>query len=590
MRGIFQRSAAAGNPSAAGRGPVPGGRAESGVGVGTGSREGVGAGSGTGRGEVLGGGGGRRPGAVTGRGRGIGIGIDRGTDSGTSIRTGIRWKLSTAIALVGALVAVALSLVVHNAARVSMLDNSRDLADERIQLAERMYGPGRPPSFGAKIDDPSIPSDLMVKVSEGRRATYVSDSSNGVPDIWAAVPLRNGQVLSWHERFTDRNADVMKDLDQALIIGSIAVVFGGSALGVLIGGQLSRRLRKAAAAANRVAKGEPDVRVRDAIGGVVLDETDDLARAVDAMADALQQRIEAERRVTADIAHELRTPVTGLLTAAELLPPGRPTELVRDRAQAMRTLVEDVLEVARLDGASERAELQDLMLGEFVARRIAAKGADVEVRVVHESEVTTDPRRLERVLLNLLANAAARQAADRGHRRGPGHPRPRPRPRFPREAPRRGAEPLPHRQHRPCGRRPRTGPHHRRRPGPGARRTADLPQRTARRGPGERARRGRGRGAVAAGTRTDEHGELSDAAGVREVGGPRPGPSSPPLSDRHRARRKAPGADNAGGLRCEEFRGREGRPRGQVRPARRAGPGVPRPTRRPHRAWARPLP
>ncbi|MEU4169043.1 two-component system sensor histidine kinase CseC [Streptomyces sp. NPDC026665] len=380
--------------------------------MGTGSRGGVGA-------EVLGGGGGREHGGAGGRGHGgsggrghggrgrsIGIGIDRCADSGTSIRTGIRWKLSTAIALVGALVAVALSLVVHNAARVSMLDNSRDLADERIQLAERMYGPGRPPPFGAKIDDPSIPADLLAKVSEGRRATYVSDSSTGVPDIWAAVPLRNGQVLSWHERFTDRNADVMKDLDQALIIGSIAVVLGGSALGVLIGGQLSRRLRKAAAAANRVAKGEPDVRVRDAIGGVVLDETDDLARAVDAMADALQQRLEAERRVTADIAHELRTPVTGLLTAAELLPPGRPTELVRDRAQAMRTLVEDVLEVARLDGASERAELQDIMLGEFVARRIAAKGADVEVRVVHESEVTTDPRRLERVLLNLLANAA----------------------------------------------------------------------------------------------------------------------------------------------------------------------------------------
>lgn len=72
----------------------------------------------------------------------------------------------------------------------------------------------------------------------------------------------------------------------------------------------------------------------------------------------------------------------------------------------MRTLVEDVLEVARLDGASERAELQDIMLGEFVSRRVAAKDAGVEVRVVHESEVTTDPRRLERVLFNLLANAS----------------------------------------------------------------------------------------------------------------------------------------------------------------------------------------
>ncbi|GAA3844440.1 HAMP domain-containing sensor histidine kinase [Streptomyces phyllanthi] len=329
--------------------------------------------------------------------------------SRSGLRTGLRWKLSAAIAMVGALVALALSLVVHNAARVSMLDNARDLADQRIQVAQRIYESGRqqnPGAFGVEVDDAAIPKDLLAKVTEDRRATYIAEDSQGIPEIWAAVPLKDGRVLSLHTRITDRSTDVLKDLDQALVIGSIAVVFGGCALGVLIGGQMSRRLRKAAAAANQVAKGETDVRVRDAIGGVVRDETDDLARAVDAMADALQQRIQAERRVTADIAHELRTPVTGLLTAAELLPPGRPSELVRDRAQAMRTLVEDVLEVARLDGASERAELQDIVLGEFVSRRVAAKDAEIEVRVVHESEVTTDPRRLERVLFNLLANAA----------------------------------------------------------------------------------------------------------------------------------------------------------------------------------------
>ncbi|MDO0935335.1 two-component system sensor histidine kinase CseC [Streptomyces sp. DG2A-72] len=325
----------------------------------------------------------------------------------TGIRTGVRWKLSVAIAFVGALVAIALSLVVHNAARVSMLDNARELADERIQIAQRNYELSKRPNFpNVEINDPDLPPELRLKVEQGRRATYVTDDKGGVPDIWAAVPVTDGRVLSLHTGFTDRSTDILNDLDQALVIGSIAVVLGGSALGVLIGGQLSRRLRKAAAAANQVAKGETDVRVRDAIGGVVRDETDDLASAVDAMTDALQLRLEAERRVTADIAHELRTPVTGLLTAAELLPPGRPTELVLDRAKAMRTLVEDVLEVARLDGASERAELQDIMLGEFVSRRVAAKDPAIEVRVVHESEVTTDPRRLERVLFNLLANAA----------------------------------------------------------------------------------------------------------------------------------------------------------------------------------------
>ncbi|MGW0735280.1 two-component system sensor histidine kinase CseC [Streptomyces sp. NPDC002851] len=322
------------------------------------------------------------------------------------LRTGVRWKISAAIALVGALVALSLSLVVHNAARVSMLDNARDVQDERVQFASRYYESTGQIRFGTKLDDPELPPELKAKAEHGRRASYVMENENGVPDIWAATPVSGGHVLSLHSRFTDRSATVMRDLDQALLIGSIAAVFGGCTLGVLIGGQLSRRLRKAAAAANLVAQGQTEVRVGESVGGVVRDETDELAQAVDAMGDALKQRYEAERRVTADIAHELRTPVTGLLTAAELLPPGRPSELVKDRAQAMRTLVEDVLEVARLDGASERAELQDINLGEFITRRVAAAWPDVEVRVVHESEVTTDPRRLERVVGNLITNAA----------------------------------------------------------------------------------------------------------------------------------------------------------------------------------------
>ncbi|MBP2404341.1 two-component system sensor histidine kinase CseC [Streptomyces syringium] len=322
-----------------------------------------------------------------------------------ALRSGLRWKVSLAIAGVGALVAVALSLVVHNAARVSMLDNSRDVMDERVQVAQRFYETTGRLMLRAKLDDPALPKQLRDAADIGLRATYLQDSGDGAPEVWASVPLRNGKVLSIHTRFKDR-FDILDDLDKALIVGSVSVVLGGCALGILVGGQLSRRLRKAATAARKLADGDPDVRVREAIGGRVRDETDDLARAVDGMAEALQDRLEAERRVTADIAHELRTPVTGLLTAAELLPPGRPTELVRDRAQAMRTLVEDVLEVARLDGFAERAEMQEIELGEFVLRRVRAAAPDATVKVVRDAYVSTDPRRLERILGNLLANAA----------------------------------------------------------------------------------------------------------------------------------------------------------------------------------------
>ncbi|MGY5129580.1 two-component system sensor histidine kinase CseC [Streptomyces nigrescens] len=323
-----------------------------------------------------------------------------------ALRTGLRWKLSAAIALVGALVAIALSLVVHNAARHSMLDNSRDVQIERLNFTQKIFESTNRLQFGAKIDDPALPPALRDEVAKNKRATYLQDTGQTAPEVWAAAPLSNGRVLSMHDRFPDRFA-VLDDLDQALVVGSTAVVVGGCALGVLVGGRLSQRLRKAAAAAGKLADGDTSVRIRDEVGsGRVRDETDDLAWAVDAMSDALQERIEAERRVTADIAHELRTPVTGLLTAAELLPPGRPAELVRDRAQALRTLVEDVLEVARLDGHAERAELQDVVLGEFVSRRVRALDPEIAIEVVRDAEVTTDPRRLERILGNLIANAA----------------------------------------------------------------------------------------------------------------------------------------------------------------------------------------
>ncbi|MEV6009927.1 HAMP domain-containing sensor histidine kinase [Streptomyces sp. NPDC051976] len=319
-------------------------------------------------------------------------------------RTGLRWKLSAAIAVVSALVALALSLVVHNAARVSMINSARDVQDERVQSALRIYESTGRLVFYAQLDDPSLPRELKAYAAKGQRATYVQDG-HGPPVVWAATPANDGRVLSLKTGFTDRYS-VLVDLDQALVAGSLAVVVGGTALGVLIGGRMSRRLRKAAVAARKVADGDTQVRVREAIGGRMRDETDELARAVDAMADALQLRLEAERRVTADIAHELRTPVTGLVTAAELLPAGRPSEMVRDRSQALRTLVEDVLEVARLDGAAEQADLQEVALGEFVRRRVQALAPEAKVTVDEDAVVPTDPRRLERILGNLLANAA----------------------------------------------------------------------------------------------------------------------------------------------------------------------------------------
>lgn len=308
----------------------------------------------------------------------------------------LRWRLSAVIALVSAVLAVALSLLVRTEFSRVQLADARRVQDERIQLVVHDYGLTGRASLGSQMDAPDVPAELLAAVRGGRRATYLERTADGAW-IWAAAET-DGHVLSLRSPYTDRD-DALRQLDNALILGSGGVLVLAAVLGVLLGGRLSRRLRRAAVAARRVAEGDATLSVGAEIGARPRDETTELAQAVDAMAAALRERIVAEQRVTADIAHELRTPVTGLVTAAELLPPSRPAELVRDRVGVLRSLVEDILEVARLDTATEQAELVEVPLGEFVARRVPSA-------VVTDAEtVRTDPRRLERVLVNLLQNA-----------------------------------------------------------------------------------------------------------------------------------------------------------------------------------------
>lgn len=308
----------------------------------------------------------------------------------------LRWRLSAVIALVAAVLAVALSLLVRTEFSRVQLEDARRVQDERIQLVVRDYGLTGRAALGAQLDAPDVPRALLDAVQGGRRATYLQRTPGGAW-LWAAAQT-DGHVLSLRTAYGDRD-NALRQLDNALILGSAGVLVLASVLGVLLGGRLSRRLRRAATAARRVAEGDATLTVGAEIGDRPRDETTELAHAVDAMAAALRERIVAEQRVTADIAHELRTPVTGLVTAAELLPPSRPAELVRDRVNVLRALVEDILEVARLDTATERAELVAVPLGDFVSRRVPA------ARVTDAETVRTDPRRLERVLVNLLDNA-----------------------------------------------------------------------------------------------------------------------------------------------------------------------------------------
>jgi signal transduction histidine kinase len=189
-------------------------------------------------------------------------------------------------------------------------------------------------------------------------------------------------------------------------VGSALVTLVASVLvGVPVAFRLTYRLSVVAGLARRVNSGALEVSRRAMPGSLGTDEVSDIYRALDTLATRARAAGHSEVRFTADVAHELRTPLTGLVTAAELLPPGRPSELVQDRVRKLRTLVEDLLEVSRLDSRVETADLKPCDLGPLVKQIVTNAMPEARVDVVGDARVLTDPRRVDRVLTNLLNNA-----------------------------------------------------------------------------------------------------------------------------------------------------------------------------------------
>jgi signal transduction histidine kinase len=149
-----------------------------------------------------------------------------------------------------------------------------------------------------------------------------------------------------------------------------------------------------------------------------------MARLAGSLADTVDELTAArdrERRFVADVSHELRTPVTALVhEAAELaddidrLPSGtrRVVELLDGDVRRLRDLVEELLELSRLDAAGDRPELEmgELDVARFLDAVVAPRLPDGTVQAPAGLHVRTDRRRLERIVGNLVDNARVHAA------------------------------------------------------------------------------------------------------------------------------------------------------------------------------------
>lgn len=310
----------------------------------------------------------------------------------------LHWKIILLVSTACAAMALTVGVLVHESTlRRSMHEGAVRAVEQLDRAQQDARRTGRPEPLA---DPAELPDALLRQVERQEQGTYYEDGPPA-PVYWAAE-RKNGQL---HALRTDMTADLLtrQALDRHLwkySLVTLAVVIPATALATELP---ARRLRRVARTARRITAG--DLQARTGMGRRGGDEITEIAATVDAMADSLRDRLAGEQRFTADVAHELRTPLMGLVTSAGLLPEGEATDLVRDRVRVLRDLVEDLLEISRLDAGAERVEPRRVPLAELVEESVARTGLPATVTATGDPVAETDPRRLDRIVTNLVINA-----------------------------------------------------------------------------------------------------------------------------------------------------------------------------------------
>jgi signal transduction histidine kinase len=320
-------------------------------------------------------------------------------------RTSLRRKIAALAAVTALFVVAAVGVLVHLWTAQDIRARGEARAVNTLYAAMDVHRRTGVLTDGAELDPADLPAALRDPADGARHHVHDGHVEGNVgPSVWAAQ--RTGgpgsPVLAVQINLGPDHANLAR-LDAAMAVASLVALATAVPLAVYGAGLLSRRLGRVAETAARISAGDLDARTGPTKGR---DEVADIAATVDRMADSLALRLRTERRFTADVAHELRTPVGGLLAAVDLLPPGETEDLLRARVRDLRDLVEDLLEISRLDAGAEEPVRVRVPLGAVVAEAVARTGLDTEITDDGSAQtVETDPRRLERIVANLVVNA-----------------------------------------------------------------------------------------------------------------------------------------------------------------------------------------
>jgi signal transduction histidine kinase len=358
----------------------------------------------------------------------------------------LRTKVSLLFGLIALIATVSLTVVTYAFARSSLLEQREELAltqgvsnafrvrdflrsgdspedwfpNLRVEsggFANAVLGTDQPAATDTRYSYEDFPPELRQAVQRGVSGVQRFDVGD---EHYVGVGVKIAELdADYFEAFRlGPTEDTLRTILVTLAIGSVVTILLASFAGWWTSGRLLRPLGRITDAAGEIAAGDLDTRV-------VREGDPDLDRLADSfndMADAVQARIEREARFASDVSHELRSPITALAAAAEVIH-GRRGELPDRTQQALDVVVGqvrrfdamviDLLELSRIDAGATDLNTEQVEI-ETLCRRVAARNgfAALAIEVTKPAGMNgapltamVDRLRFERILANLLENA-----------------------------------------------------------------------------------------------------------------------------------------------------------------------------------------
>ncbi|HII4429920.1 HAMP domain-containing sensor histidine kinase [Clostridium perfringens] len=260
---------------------------------------------------------------------------------------------------------------------------------------------------------------IMNFIKSSMEGKYGSTTSQFEPVYYPLIKsgekIGEVRVKFYGPIFYMQNELVFLDIVNRIILGiGVLLILASTIMGFIISRSITRPINKLMTKAKYISKGEYDKKIE--INTDIL-EINDLINSINNLSQSIKEQENIRKRLTGDISHELKTPLTNIQSHLEAMIDGiwEPTEerllSVKEEAERLSSLVSDMQKLNKYDESSIKLKKDNVNISDiicFVIFQFSNLAKSKNIKIEYEKKninLYCDKDKITQALVNILSNA-----------------------------------------------------------------------------------------------------------------------------------------------------------------------------------------